>query len=86
MKGKSRFITAKELPEGDDKEWLSKGWLDEEGGMLVQAWAESETNGWTAEQTWGFETVDGKRRYVRHVIVRKGDDWKQARLVYDWME
>ena len=22
---------------------------------------------------------------MRHVVVRKADDWKQARLVYDWM-
>ena len=35
-------------------------------------------------QVWGFEVLDQKRRYVRHVVVRKGDDWKQARLVYDY--
>jgi hypothetical protein len=35
-------------------------------------------------QIWGFEMINEERRYVRHVIVRKGDDWKQARLVYDY--
>lgn len=35
-------------------------------------------------QVWGFEIMDGKRYYVRHVVVRKEDDWKQARLVYDY--
>jgi len=35
-------------------------------------------------QIWGFEEVEGKRYYVRHVAVRKGADWKQARLVYDY--
>ena len=50
----------------------------------MQAWAESLGNGWTADQVWGFEEVDGKRHYVRHVVARKGDDWKQARLVYDY--
>ena len=23
---------------------------------------------------------------MRHVVVRKGDDWKQARLVYDFVK
>ena len=35
-------------------------------------------------QVWGFEIIDSKRYYVRHVVVRKGDDWKLARLVYDF--
>lgn len=39
---------------------------------------------WCLGQVWGFEVIDEKRRYVRHVVVRKGDDWKQARLVYDY--
>jgi len=35
---------------------------------------------------WGFEEVGGERYYARHVVVRKGDDWKQARLVYDYQK
>lgn len=50
----------------------------------MQALAESIGNGWTADQIWGFEEVNGERRYVRHVVARKGDDWKLARLVYDY--
>ena len=86
VKGKSRFTTIKDMPDSDDKDFLTKGWLDEDGGIVIQAWAESETNGWTAEQIWGFKEVDGGRHYARHVVVRKGKDWKQARLVYDWKE
>ncbi len=51
----------------------------------VHSYVESQANNWTANQIWGFEVIDGKRRHVRHVVVRKEDDWKQARLVYDWM-
>lgn len=39
-----------DLEEGQDKEWLSKGWLDEDEGDHVQSWVENEVNGWTAEQ------------------------------------
>lgn len=35
-------------------------------------------------QIWGFEKVGDERHYTRHVVVRKGDDWKLARLVYDY--
>ena len=51
----------------------------------MQSYVESKTDKWTANQVWGFEVIDGKRRHVRHVVVRKEEDWKQARLVYDWM-
>lgn len=49
-KGRSRWIKVEDLEEGPDKEWLSKGWLDEDGGDHVQSWVENEVNGWTAEQ------------------------------------
>lgn len=80
VKGKSRWI---KLEDVDDDDFLKTGFDDMEGEH-VQAWAESVDNGWTANQIWGFEEVDGKRHHVRHVVVRKGDDWKLARLVYDY--
>lgn len=30
--------------------------------------------------------LNGERYHVRHIVVRKGDDWKQARLVYDYQK
>ncbi|KAL8774784.1 MAG: hypothetical protein Q9209_000723 [Squamulea sp. 1 TL-2023] len=82
VKGKSRWV---KLNDVDDDEFLKKGWDDLEGEH-VQGYVESEGGGWTADQVWGFETINGKRYYVRHVVVRKGDDWKQARLVYDYQK
>ena len=67
----------------DDDDFLKTGFDDMEG-KHIQAEAESDGNGWTADQVWGFDVIDGKRYYVRHVVVRKGDDWKLARLVYDY--
>lgn len=81
LKGKSRWV---KLGDVDDDAFLKEGWDDMEGEH-VQAYVESDGNGWTADQVWGFEVIDGVRRHARHVVVRKGDDWKQARLVYDWI-
>ncbi|KAL2041348.1 hypothetical protein N7G274_005730 [Stereocaulon virgatum] len=80
VKGRSRWV---KLGDVDDDEFLKVGYDDLEGEH-VQAWAENVEKGWTADQIWGFEQINGERRYVRHVVVRKGDDWKQARLVYDY--
>ena len=80
VKGRSRWV---KLAEVDDDDFLKTGYDDVEGEH-VQALAESIGGGWTADQVWGFEVVGGERHYVRHVVVRKGDDWKQARLVYDY--
>ncbi|KAL8682408.1 MAG: hypothetical protein Q9186_001529 [Xanthomendoza sp. 1 TL-2023] len=82
VKGKSRWV---KLSDVDDDDFLKKGWDDLEGEH-VQGYVESNGGGWTADQVWGFELIDGKRYYVRHVVVRKGDDWKLARLVYDYQK
>lgn len=57
--------------------------LDDPDGF-VQSWVVSQGSGWTAEQVWGFEDVDGRRRHTRRVVVRKGDKVQRARLVYDY--
>lgn len=80
VKGRSRWVKLEDI-DGDD--FLKTGFDDMEGEH-VQALAESIDKGWTADQVWGFEEVNGERRYVRHVIVKKGEDWKMARLVYDY--
>ncbi|KAI9679982.1 MAG: hypothetical protein M1817_004997 [Caeruleum heppii] len=87
LRGRSRFVTVtKEVQDP----FLKEGWLEEtatkEGGA-VRAWSESVDSDWTAEQVWGFEEVEGKRRYVRHVVVtNKQGERKVARLVYDFLE
>ncbi|KAL8818090.1 MAG: hypothetical protein Q9223_003203 [Gallowayella weberi] len=82
VKGKSCWV---KLSDVDDDEFLKTGWDDLEGEH-IQGYVESKGGGWTADQVWGFEFIDGKRYYVRHVVVRKGDDWKLARLVYDYQK
>ena len=80
LKGRSRWV---KLGDVDDDAFLKEGYDDMEGEH-VQSYVENEEKGWTADQVWGFEEINGERRYVRHVVVRKGEDWKQARLVYDY--
>ncbi|KAH7027363.1 uncharacterized protein B0I36DRAFT_326949 [Microdochium trichocladiopsis] len=41
--------------------------------------------GWTAAQIWGFQTIDGERRYVRHVVVEKGGQVETIKMVYDFI-
>jgi len=79
--GQSRWVN---LADVDDDEFLKTGW-DDLQGKHVQSYVESCDNGWTANQIWGFEEVKEGRYHVRHIVVRKGDDWKQARLVYDFL-
>lgn len=43
-----------------------------------------QTNGWVMEQIWGFGLVDGERRLLRTLVIRKGDQVAYTRGVYDW--
>ena len=66
---------------------VSKEALASASGMYLENQVVSDSGGWTAHQLWGFENVDGLegRRYVRHVVVRKGEKVERARLVYDYL-
>lgn len=77
---------------------VSKDFADE---FLVQGFGDQEVlvshvvnlddgKGWVATQVWGFQTIkDGSRRYVRNVVVTKGEGSKQQRvavqLIYDFL-
>ncbi|KAI9755941.1 MAG: hypothetical protein M4579_004072 [Chaenotheca gracillima] len=85
VKGRSRWTKLEDVED----DFLKNGWLEGEARGdrgLVQSYVESKDNGWIANQIWGFEEIDGKRYYVRHVVVTKGEERKQARLVYDFKQ
>ncbi|KAI9842034.1 MAG: hypothetical protein M1837_007530 [Sclerophora amabilis] len=80
--GRSRWTKLEDVEDP----FLKKGWLEAEAkeNGVVQSYVESDGNGWTANQIWGFEEIDGNRYYVRHVVVTKEDERREARLVYDF--
>ncbi|CRG92336.1 hypothetical protein PISL3812_09393 [Talaromyces islandicus] len=89
----ARFLRGEILPDGSevdgfvvdevqDKEGVSYG---EGQGLWLQSWVRHEANGWSAEQIWGFEIINGQRYYTRRVAVAKnGSKYILARLVYDY--
>lgn len=83
-RGRSQLVS--EIPEdsGDAAAFLKTNW--EEGTTeWIYNYVESLDNGWTAKQTWGFQLINGERRYARNVVVEKGKKKSETRLVYDWI-
>jgi len=71
----------------DEGEHASNGFLVEGEGVWVQLFVRNIDKGWTAEQVWGFEVIQGERHFVRRVVVaNKQGKFHQARLVYDFLE
>ena len=79
VRGRSRYAS----PSGLEDQYLREWW--DEGTDVVEGWAESMTDGWTAHQAWGFAEVEGERRHVRRILAKK-KGWKdlRIRMVYDW--
>jgi len=77
-----QFLQAKYLKDGKTPSKF------EDNKELVQSYVKNQDSGygWTAEQLWGFEVVNGKRYYTRRVVVKnaKGDKSERVRLVYDY--
>lgn len=53
--------------------FLASNWEDGSKEWL-HSYVESLDNGWTAEQIWGFQIVNGERRHARNVVVKKVRD------------
>ena len=86
LKGRSRLVKLHDVEDdvGGDG-WIKQGW-EEAGGEFLESWVKNEEYGWTAHQIWGFDVKDkGERKYVRRIVVRKGDEVKNARMVYDYL-
>ncbi|KAF3360272.1 hypothetical protein VdG1_01232 [Verticillium dahliae VDG1] len=79
-------------PAEIEDEFLKKGWLEgdaestgPQGKSHVCSHVENVDNGWTATQIWGFQEIDGQRRYARNIVVAKDDKKVEFRLVYDYL-
>ncbi|KAH9937925.1 uncharacterized protein BXZ73DRAFT_44703 [Epithele typhae] len=66
----------KTLAEVSTCKWLAEGWLEESflDGKIIHVRTKGES-GWTMEQTWGFQTLGGKKLHVRkmHMVCAKGE-------------
>ena len=88
LRGRGKFMNVDEIED----EFLKKGWIEgeaeatgPEGKSHVLSHVESVDNGWTATQVWGFQMIGGERKYARNIIVAKGSERVEMRLVYDWI-
>ncbi|CAK7225461.1 hypothetical protein SCUCBS95973_005872 [Sporothrix curviconia] len=77
---------AKDFPDP----FLVEGWPEGEDLLVSYVLNLDKDRGWEATQVWGFQTAkDGTRRYVRNVVVTKGEGSKQQRvslqLIYDFV-
>ncbi|EGE00299.1 hypothetical protein TMEN_2520 [Trichophyton mentagrophytes] len=82
--GVAKFFNGDVLADGS----ASDGWaVDESEGSepFLQSWVESVDNGWTAEQVWGFEVINGARYYTRRIVVAKNGVCSKVRLVYGYI-
>ncbi|OJD19634.1 hypothetical protein AJ78_00365 [Emergomyces pasteurianus Ep9510] len=79
----AKFLRGEILANGD----LTDGFVvDEANEDFLQSWVRSQESGWTGEQIWGFEIIDGVRRYTRRVVVAKDGNVEKVRLVYTFVD
>ncbi|KAE8351919.1 hypothetical protein BDV28DRAFT_10240 [Aspergillus coremiiformis] len=81
-----KFLKGEILIDGKDTEGFVADNAGEEYGegesLFLQSFVESLDNGWTAEQIWGFEVIQGTRYYTRRVVAAKDNKYEMARFVY----
>jgi len=85
--GRSRRLPLADVTD----EYLNSGWLpDVSRDGAIEAYAESDKEknsySWKSDMVWGFEDINGERRYTRKIrfTVPDGENIT-ARLVYDYV-
>ncbi|KAI1376279.1 hypothetical protein F4677DRAFT_419452 [Hypoxylon crocopeplum] len=75
-----------------EDDFVARDWLEDDaektgpdGQTHVLNHVESLDADWTAVQVWGFQDVGGERRYVRNIVVAKGEKFVSFKMVYDWI-
>ncbi|KAL4967099.1 uncharacterized protein BDV14DRAFT_198196 [Aspergillus stella-maris] len=74
-----KFLNAETFKNGAPSSWAE----DTESQHLHCIITNSEA-GWTMEQVWGFEELDGKKYHTRRSIVKKGEAVERGKLVYNY--
>ncbi|KAK1755032.1 hypothetical protein QBC47DRAFT_207595 [Echria macrotheca] len=89
VRGQTKWIARADVK---DPFLNSNDWLEGEaeaggpaGETHVLSYVESLDNGWTATQIWGFQLVGGERKHVRLIVIAKGTDRVELKLVYDYI-
>ncbi|KAL3462530.1 hypothetical protein BJX64DRAFT_288218 [Aspergillus heterothallicus] len=60
-------------------------WVEDEDGQHLHCVITNEEAGWTIDQVWGFEEIDGKRYHTRRSVLVKGDAVERGRIVYNYV-
>ena len=85
VRGRSKWIDAEEVKEKYSD--LGSGLEPEEDGKFILAEGGKPDETWSAFRIWGFEEIDGQRRYVQRVKVwNKGGEEVRVNMVYDYVE
>jgi len=74
-----RFLSGEILIDGSPSSWM-----EDASGRHLQTIVRNEKGAWKAEQTWGFEEIEGVRYHTRRIVVRKGEISRRARQVYSF--
>lgn len=88
VNGHTKWATPAEI----ETDHLRSNWLEgdaekagPEGQTHIVNIAESNDSNWVVTQVWGFQEINGERRYARNLVINKGKDKFEFRLVYDWL-
>jgi hypothetical protein len=86
VKGRSKWTKLSALSDSDeDDKFLKSKWDQQtQEGDVIESYAESLSNGWIARQVWGFQDINGVRKYTRNIVVKKGSETQRVSLHYDY--
>jgi hypothetical protein len=77
-----KYTPVEELDDADLRDRLKVSGITE----VIQEISSNAASGWSSVLTWGFEEVDGARRFTQNNVMKRDGKTLTGRLVYDYKD
>ena len=83
VRGRSKWISLEEAIKME----IEGHWEDSDNGRLLLAEGGKGDGEWEAQRVWGFEQMEGQRRWTQTVkLWNKGGEHLNGKMVYDFVK
>lgn len=81
---RANYVSAADISKEDTMNYEIERPIFTDDRIAIREMTVGVNTGWEATTLWGFQQVNGERRFCKYCTTTKGDQKVQVRLIYDY--